>query len=146
MKAAVLYEINTPLKIEEFDLPDTGPNQVRVRIVASGVCHSDWHVVKGDWPHIPIPTILGHEGAGVVEEVGSQVTGVREGDHVILSWKRSCGYCEMCQKGFPTLCELPPDTFHAPPIPRRTENDGKDGRLGDLWHTCADTSRCGCSY
>ena len=70
MKAAVLYEINTPLKIEEFDLPDTGPNQVRVRIVASGVCHSDWHVVKGDWPHIPIPTILGHEGAGIVEEVG----------------------------------------------------------------------------
>ena len=56
MKAAVLYEINTPLKIEEFDLPDTGQNQVRVRIVASGVCHSDWHVVKGDWPHIPIPT------------------------------------------------------------------------------------------
>ena len=114
MKAAVLYEINTPLKIEEFDLPDTGPNQVRVRIVASGVCHSDWHVVKGDWPHIPIPTILGHEGAGIVEEVGNQVTGVREGDHVILSWKRSCGYCEMCQKGFPTLCELPPDSSTLP--------------------------------
>ena len=130
MKAAVLYEINTPLKIEEFDLPDTGPNQVRVRIVASGVCHSDWHVVKGDWPHIPIPTILGHEGAGVVEEVGSQVSGVREGDHVILSWKRSCGYCEMCQKGFPTLCELPPDTSTLPRFPGERRTMEKMAGLG----------------
>ena len=130
MKAAVLYEINTPLKIEEFDLPDTGPNQVRVRIVASGVCHSDWHVVKGDWPHIPIPTILGHEGAGIVEEVGSQVTGVREGDHVILSWKRSCGYCEMCQKGFPTLCELPPDTSTLPRFPGERRTMEKMAGLG----------------
>ena len=130
MKAAVLYEINTPLKIENFDLPDTGPNQVRVRIVASGVCHSDWHVVKGDWPHIPIPTILGHEGAGVVEEVGSQVTGVREGDHVILSWKRSCGYCEMCQKGFPTLCELPPDTSTLPRFPGEQRTMEKMAGLG----------------
>ena len=130
MKAAVLYEINTPLKIKEFDLPDTGPNQVRVRIVASGVCHSDWHVVKGDWPHIPIPTILGHEGAGIVEEVGSQVSGVREGDHVILSWKRSCGYCEMCQKGFPTLCELPPDTSTLPRSPGDQKTMEKMAGLG----------------
>ena len=130
MKAAVLYEINTPLKIEEFDLPETGPNQVRVRIVASGVCHSDWHVVKGDWPHIPIPTILGHEGAGIVEEVGTQVTGVREGDHVILSWKRSCGYCEMCQKGFPTLCELPPDTSTLPRFPGKQRTMEKMAGLG----------------
>ena len=130
MKAAVLYEINTPLKIEEFDLPDTGPNQVRVRIVASGVCHSDWHVVKGDWPHIPIPTILGHEGAGIVEEVGTQVTGVSEGDHVILSWKRSCGYCEMCQKGFPTLCELPPDSSTLPRFPGDQRTMEKMAGLG----------------
>ena len=130
MKAAVLYEINTPLKIEEFDLPDTGPNQVRVRIVASGVCHSDWHVVKGDWPHIPIPTILGHEGAGIVEEVGTQVTGVSEGDHVILSWKRSCGYCEMCQKGFPTLCELPPDSSTLPRFPGEQRTMEKMAGLG----------------
>lgn len=130
MKAAVLYEINTPLKIEEFDLPDTGPNQVRVRIVASGVCHSDWHVVKGDWPHIPIPSILGHEGAGIVEEVGDQVSGVREGDHVILSWKRSCGYCEMCQKGFPTLCELPPDISTLPRFPGEQKTMEKMAGLG----------------
>jgi S-(hydroxymethyl)glutathione dehydrogenase/alcohol dehydrogenase len=102
MKAAVLYEPNTPLRIEEFELPDLGPRHVRVRLVASGVCHSDWHVIKGEWPHIPIPSILGHEGAGVVEEVGSAVKGVAVGDHVVLSWKRNCGLCEMCQKGYPT--------------------------------------------
>ena len=103
---------------------------MRVRIVASGVCHSDWHVVKGDWPHIPIPTILGHEGAGIVEEVGTQVTGVSEGDHVILSWKRSCGYCEMCQKGFPTLCELPPDSSTLPRFPGDQRTMEKMAGLG----------------
>ena len=109
MKAAVLYEIETHLKIEEFDLPRPSANQVRVRLVASGVCHSDWHVVKGDWPQVRLPVILGHEGAGIVEEIGSDVTQVQVGDHVILSWKRNCGFCEMCQKGYPNLCALPAD-------------------------------------
>ena len=62
MKAAVLYKTDTHLKIEEFDLPRPRANQVRVRLVASGVCHSDWHVVKGDWPFVRLPVILGHEG------------------------------------------------------------------------------------
>lgn len=114
MKAAVLYEPKTSLKIEQFDLPETGPDQVLVRLVASGVCHSDWHVVKGDWPHIPLPTILGHEGAGVVEDVGKAVSGIKVGDHVILTWKLSCGVCEMCQQGYPNLCERPPDTRYLP--------------------------------
>ena len=109
MKAAVLYEIETHLKIEEFDLPRPSANQVRVRLVASGVCHSDWHVVKGDWPQVRLPVILGHEGAGIVEEIGNDVTQVQVGDHVILSWKRNCGFCEMCQKGYPNLCALPAD-------------------------------------
>ena len=81
---------------------------IRVGLRAAGVCHSDFHVIKGDWPQHTIPTILGHEGAGVVEEVGDHVRGINEGDHVILSWKRQCGHCEMCQKGFPNLCDLPP--------------------------------------
>ena len=59
MHAAVLYEPNTPLRIETFELPEVGPDHVRVKLVASGVCHSDWHIIKGDWPHIPIPSILG---------------------------------------------------------------------------------------
>jgi hypothetical protein len=57
MQAAVLYEPNTPLRIEEFELPELGPQHVPVRLMASGVCHSDWHIVKGEWPHIPIPSI-----------------------------------------------------------------------------------------
>jgi S-(hydroxymethyl)glutathione dehydrogenase / alcohol dehydrogenase len=109
MKAAVLYDVKAPLQIEQFTLPDILPDQVRVRLVASGVCHSDWHVIKGDWPHIPVPTILGHEGAGVVEEVGEKVGHVRKGDHVVLSWKRNCGLCEMCQSGYPNLCDELPD-------------------------------------
>lgn len=114
MKAAVLYEAKTPLKVEDFDLPETGSGQVLVKLMASGVCHSDWHVAKGDWPHIPIPTILGHEGAGIVEEVGANVRGIQKGDHVVLTWKLSCGVCEMCQRGFPNLCDLPPDTSGLP--------------------------------
>ena len=120
MKAAVLYDIKTPLQIEEFTLPDILPDQVRVRLVASGVCHSDWHVIKGDWPHIPVPTILGHEGAGVVEEVGEKVGHVRKGDHVVLSWKRNCGLCEMCQSGYPNLCDETPDLRA---LPRFTGSD-----------------------
>ena len=109
MKAAVLYDINTPLQIERIALPNIENDQVRVRLVASGVCHSDWHVVKGEWPFIPIPIILGHEGAGVVEEIGSEVNNIKVGDHVILSWKRNCGLCEMCQVGYPNLCDAEAD-------------------------------------
>lgn len=108
MKAAVLRVVKEPLVIEEFDLPDLARDQVHVKLAASGVCHSDWHVIKGDWPHIPLPAILGHEGAGVVEAVGADVSGIHVGDHVVLSWKRTCGICEMCQQGFPNLCDLPP--------------------------------------
>ena len=95
MKAAVLYDINTPLKIERMVLPNIENDQVRIRLVASGVCHSDWHVIKGEWPFIPIPIILGHEGAGIVEEIGSAVNNVKVGDHVVLSWKRNCGLCDV---------------------------------------------------
>jgi S-(hydroxymethyl)glutathione dehydrogenase / alcohol dehydrogenase len=130
MKAAVLYEAHSPMKIEEFELPETGANQVRVRLMASGVCHSDWHVQKGDWPHIQLPCILGHEGAGIVEEIGAQVSGVSVGDHVILSWKRNCGHCEMCQKGFPNLCDLPHDTDGLPRLPESQKTMNQMAGLG----------------
>ena len=104
MKAAVLYKAQTPLVMEELDIPEPGPSQVMVKMMASGVCHSDWHVVKGEWTHLPLPIILGHEGAAIVEAVGPGVTNVVPGDHVILSWRSQCGYCEMCQVGWPALC------------------------------------------
>lgn len=116
MKAAVLYEPKTPLRIEELDLKDPGPGEVLVKLMASGVCHSDWHVVKGEWGHVPLPSVLGHEGAGIVEAVGAGVTGVRPGDHVVLSWKTSCGLCEMCQKGWPNLCDRSPAVASKPTL------------------------------
>ena len=108
MKGAVLYEHNKPLKVEEMDLDEPGPGQVLVKMMASGVCHSDWHVVKGEWWDIPLPSVLGHEGAGIVEAIGPGTTSVERGDHVILSWMPSCGICEMCQKGWRSVCNQPP--------------------------------------
>ena len=104
MKGAVLYEAQTPLVVEALDIDEPGPGEVLVKMSASGVCHSDWHVVKGEWTHVPLPAVLGHEGAGVVEAVGPNVTHVKPGDHAILSWMPSCGVCETCQKGWPNLC------------------------------------------
>jgi S-(hydroxymethyl)glutathione dehydrogenase/alcohol dehydrogenase len=104
VRAAVLHELGKPLDIEDVDLVDTQPDQVRVRIAASGVCHSDLSVVRGRLPH-PTPVVLGHEGAGVVTEIGSDVTRVKVGDHVVLDWIPACGTCAFCQRGEIYLCE-----------------------------------------
>mgnify|MGYP001195674530 CR=1 FL=1 len=105
-KAAVFTGPNEPLMIETVSLPDRlKPHEVLVKLAASGVCHSDYHVIKGDWA-APTPMVLGHEGAGEVVEVGSAVTRVGVDDHVILSWTPSCGHCEFCAKGRPVLCDL----------------------------------------
>ncbi len=103
--AAVLYEVKQPLVMEEVDLLPPREREVLVRFVASGVCHSDLHVVTGDMPH-PVPVVLGHEGAGVVEQVGPGVTWVKPGDHVVTSYIPSCGRCGYCIAGRPNLCAL----------------------------------------
>ena len=105
MKAAVLYKADTNLIIEQMDLNEPGHEEVLIKMVASGVCHSDWHVVKGEWTHLPLPIILGHEGSGIVEAVGRNVHNVKIGDHVVLSWRANCGFCEMCMSGWPALCK-----------------------------------------
>ena len=110
MKAAIMHGFNRELTIEEIDLGGPRAGEVLVSIKASGVCHSDWHALKGDWGEFPIPLVLGHEGAGVVEEVGDNVTAVRPGDHVIIAWRTNCGICEMCQHGWPSCCLAPPST------------------------------------
>jgi S-(hydroxymethyl)glutathione dehydrogenase/alcohol dehydrogenase len=103
--AAVLYEVKKPLGVEDVELLGPGPHEVQVRWVANGVCHSDLHVITGDYPH-PLPVILGHEAAGVVEKIGSGVETVKPGDHVCSSYIPSCGGCWYCISGQPTMCAL----------------------------------------
>jgi S-(hydroxymethyl)glutathione dehydrogenase/alcohol dehydrogenase len=104
VRAAVLREVGEPLEVADVSLAPLAPNQVRVRIAASGVCHSDLSVQNGSIP-LPPPVVLGHEGAGVVEETGAAVERVRPGDHVVLSWVPACRTCFYCLRGQPVLCE-----------------------------------------
>lgn len=103
--AAVLYETGRPLVLEEILVSEPRVGEVLVRMQAAGVCHSDLHVMKGDLP-MPVPIVLGHEGAGVVEAVGPGVSSVAPGDAVWPVWRSSCGRCHYCQNGRPALCEL----------------------------------------
>ncbi|HVN86064.1 MAG TPA: Zn-dependent alcohol dehydrogenase [Candidatus Binatia bacterium] len=104
VKGAVLYEFFQPLKVESVALKPPRAGEVVVKLAASGVCHSDLSVVQAKLP-FPPPCILGHEGAGIVEEVGKEVTGLKEGDHVVLAWVQSCGACHYCIAGRSHLCE-----------------------------------------
>jgi propanol-preferring alcohol dehydrogenase len=106
MKAAVVRNFGKPLSIEEVPVPTPGPGQVLVKIVASGVCHTDLHAAQGDWPVKPaVPFIPGHEGTGYVTDLGSGVTSLKEGDRVGVPWLHSaCGACEHCITGWETLC------------------------------------------
>jgi len=103
MKAAVLYEVNKPLVIEDVSLPSPGPREVLIRTAVAGLCHSDLHFIEGLYPH-PLPAVLGHESAGVVEKVGSDVTYVKPGDHVVTCLSVFCGTCDNCTTGRPVLC------------------------------------------
>lgn len=103
MKAAVMREFNAPLEIEDVQISKPGPREVLVRTLATGVCHSDLHVIEGGLP-VPPPLVLGHEPAGVVEEVGSEVKAFAKGDHVIGCLSAFCGSCEFCATGRPNLC------------------------------------------
>ena len=96
--------MNEPLAVEDVELEAPGAGEVLVRLEASGICHSDWNVVSGATPN-PMPVVLGHEGAGVVEAVGEGITQVTVGDHVVLSWLPECGKCRFCAEGRPVLCE-----------------------------------------
>jgi NDMA-dependent alcohol dehydrogenase len=104
-KAAVLWGVGEKWQVEEVTLDPPGPNEVMVKLTASGLCHSDYHLVTGDIP-VPFPVIGGHEGAGVVAAVGSGVTDVAEGDSVVLSFLPACGKCSYCARGMTNLCDL----------------------------------------
>src|SRR4051812_24358181 len=104
MRAAVYTGPSRPLELESLELDAPGEGEVAVRMRASGVCHSDLHVVDGEWPERP-PIVLGHEGFGIVEAVGAGVRGLAAGDPVVLSWYAPCGSCRRCAQGKPWICE-----------------------------------------
>jgi len=123
VKAAVLYEPKTPLVIEDVRVDNPGPREVLIRTAACGVCRSDLHFIEGAFPH-PIPTVPGHEAAGVVEAVGSDVTRIKPGDHVITFFTVFCGSCEFCVSGRPSLCVDPSTRRPKDAAPRLSLPDG----------------------
>ena len=132
MKAAVMRANDAPLEIEEVAIDDPGPGEVLLKTAATGICHSDLHVIEGGLP-VPPPCILGHEPAGVVEAVGAGVTDFAPGDHVIGCLSSFCGVCKFCTEGRPYLCPTqfvgrPPDAK-----PRLADADGKPlGQFANL--------------
>ena len=106
MQAAVVEKFGEPLVVRELRVPEPGPGQALVEIIASGVCHTDLHAAEGDWPVKPtLPFTPGHEGAGIVVALGRGVTHLKEGDRVGVAWLHSaCGHCTFCLSGWETLC------------------------------------------
>jgi S-(hydroxymethyl)glutathione dehydrogenase/alcohol dehydrogenase len=121
MKAAVLREVGKPLQIEDVQINKPGPHEVLVRTKAAGLCHSDLHFMEGSYPH-PLPAVLGHESAGIVEAVGAEVRTVKPGDHVITCLSAFCGHCESCLTGRLSLCISPETKRGADDEPRLTQN------------------------
>jgi S-(hydroxymethyl)glutathione dehydrogenase/alcohol dehydrogenase len=120
MKAAVLEEVPGELVVDDLQVADPGPREVLVRTVAAGLCHSDLHFMQGLYPH-PTPVVMGHESAGVVEAVGSDVSYVQPGDHVISCISGFCGVCRYCLSGRPNLCDkvgMMPDPGAPPHLSR----------------------------
>jgi S-(hydroxymethyl)glutathione dehydrogenase/alcohol dehydrogenase len=103
-RAAVLHAVQTPMSVETVTAAALKPNDVLVRIRAAGLCHTDLEVIEGSLRY-PLPMILGHEAAGIVEQAGPAARGVKPGDHVVLSWNPHCGHCFYCDRDAPILCE-----------------------------------------
>ncbi len=115
MKAAVVRQFGKPLTIEEVPIPTPGPGEILLKIVATGICHTDLHAADGDWPVKPNPPFIpGHEGAGIVAAVGAGVKLYKEGDAAGIAWLHdACGHCEQCITGWETLCETQNDSGYS---------------------------------
>lgn len=126
MKAAIFESVGRPLVYEGVDIAKPQEQEVRVRITAAGVCHSDYRVLVGNWA-AQTPLVLGHEGAGVVESVGPGVSTLEPGDSVILSWTPSCSSCRYCVTGRPQLCRLAATTAYQNVMPDGTTRISRRG-------------------
>ncbi|MGA8294660.1 MAG: alcohol dehydrogenase catalytic domain-containing protein, partial [Rhodoplanes sp.] len=114
--AAVFRTPGTPLTIERIALDPPGPTEVLVRVAAVGLCRTDYHVMRGERRVAMQPMVLGHEAAGVVENVGAQVLGVAVGDHVVLTFIPGCGRCRWCRRGLHHLCAEGPRITQGPQL------------------------------
>ena len=124
VKAVVLYEPRVPLTVEQIDLDDPGEGEIRVKLVGAGACHSDYHRVDGHMAVDEVPYVMGHEGAGIVQQVGPAVNTLAPGDHVIFSLAGQCGRCRNCTVGRPNLCETQGPVAGTSGNPRRFSKDG----------------------
>lgn len=134
--AAVLNRVGEPLSLDTLEMAPLGPGDVLVRIRATGLCHTDLEVMQGSLRY-PLPIVLGHEGAGIVEAVGGSVTRVKVGDHVVCSWNPHCGHCFYCERSLPILCE--PFTTHQPKG-RLLDGTTRMTRDGEVVHHYSVTS------
>ncbi|HZT20058.1 MAG TPA: Zn-dependent alcohol dehydrogenase [Dongiaceae bacterium] len=125
MKAAVCRAFGQPLAIEEVEIAEPGPGEIKVKIAACAICHSDIHYIEGAWGG-QLPAVYGHEAAGTVESVGPGVDAIAPGDHVVVTLIRSCGHCHYCIQGAPTQCETKFALDAKGPL------TGKDG--APVWH------------
>ena len=132
-RAAVLHAAQTPMSIETVTAAALKPTDVLVRIRAAGLCHTDLEVIEGSLRY-PLPIVLGHEAAGVVEQVGAAARGVKVGDHVVLSWNPHCGHCFYCDRDAPILCEQ-----YLGEGPKGVSFDGETPRHAGRWPAIAAT-------
>jgi len=131
MKAAIFHKVGQPLVIEDISISKPGPREVLIRTAAAGVCHSDLHFIEGSYPGMS-PMVLGHESSGVVEAVGSDVTYVQPGDHVITCLSVFCGHCESCLTGHMSLCVNPETKRGADEEPRLSKGDATIHQFANL--------------
>jgi S-(hydroxymethyl)glutathione dehydrogenase/alcohol dehydrogenase len=130
-RTAVIYAPGEPIRIEEIELDPPKDHEVLVRMVAAGICHSDYHIISGELPSY-LPLALGHEGAGIVEAIGPNVTNCKVGDHVVLSFIPSCGKCRYCTSGHSNLCNMGASILMGPQLDGTFRLHGEKGDIGQM--------------
>ena len=130
-RTAVIYAPGEPIRVEEIELDPPRDHEVLVRMVAAGICHSDYHIISGELPSY-LPLALGHEGAGIVEAIGPNVTNCKVGDHVVLSFIPSCGKCRYCTSGHSNLCNMSASILMGPQLDGTFRLHGEKGDIGQM--------------